>query len=102
MAIDFDQDIASEILTATKAGASPEVAAAYADIDVVTARRWMKDPSPAARKWARSIEKARADLQLLAVGSLRRNVQEDPQAARYLAEKMGSDMELERLRELTT
>lgn len=96
--MEFDPLLAAEFLTAIKAGATVEVASAHADLDAQVVRGWLKSNPD----FARDVRKARADLQLLATASIRRDVKEDSRSARYLAESIMGDMELERLRELTT
>lgn len=94
----YDQKTADTFLTAVRAGASNEIAAQHAGVDVDVVRGWFKKRNG----FRRDVEKARADLELLAVGQVRRNMGDDKQAAMWLAEKARGDAELERLRDLTT
>ena len=97
----FDQNVADTFLIAVRAGAGDEVAAMHAGVDLAVARDWLRADTPATKKFAASVNKARADLHLLAVGQLRRNMVDDKAAALYLAQSMEADLELQRLRDLT-
>lgn len=98
----FHKPTADRYLVAIRAGASSEVAAAHAGVDVDTVRAWQLGSSTAEQQFDLDVKKARADLELLAVGSVRRVIGEDRAAAMWLAERMHGDSELERLRRLTT
>jgi hypothetical protein len=103
----FDKQIADTFLVAVRAGASNEAAAHHAGVPVDVTREWMLGKTAATAAFRRDVEKARADLQLLGVGIVRRAANLDPDrpnvsAAQWLAEKAAGDAELDRLRELTT
>jgi hypothetical protein len=98
----FDRTTANAFLVAIRAGASNETAAAHADVTLEAIRSWIDGEDADCVRFRRDVDKARADLRLLAVGSLRRQVGEDNGAARYIAEMTHGDAELERLRRLTT
>jgi hypothetical protein len=98
----FDQQRADDFLVAVRAGASNEVASAHAEVPLETIRDWLRSQTPAKAKFRQQVDKARSDLELLAIGHLRRNMSDDPQAAQWMAEKARNETEFERLRELTT
>jgi hypothetical protein len=98
----FDSTIAATFLVAIRAGASNEIAAQHTGVDLEVVREWLRGGTPAKDQFRMDVEKARADLELLAVGTVRRQMGEDKGAAQWLAEKVRGDAELERLRELTT
>jgi hypothetical protein len=98
MPVEFEQAIADEILVAVKAGTSLAVAAAHADVGPEVPLQWLEENE----EFAQAVRKARADLSLLAVGIMRREMKDNPKSAQYLAETIQADMELERLRALTT
>lgn len=98
----FDQAIADTFLVAARAGANDEVCALHAGVDPLVAIDWARGGTKAKDEFAAALRKARADLQLLAVGVIRRSVTDDVGAARYLADTMAGELELQRLRELTT
>jgi len=97
----FDQTIADTFLVAVRVGAGDEVAAMYAEVDLATVRVWLRGDTDAAKKFVVAVNKARADLHLLAVGQIRRNIADDKSAALYFAQSMEADLELQRLRDLT-
>jgi hypothetical protein len=94
----YNEAQATTIVTAVAAGASNQLAAHHVGIPLPDLYAWM-DEKP---EFAARIDRARADLELLAIGSIRRNVSEDPKAAQWVAERTYGDAELERLRQLTT
>jgi hypothetical protein len=99
----LDQSTANAVLVAVRAGASNELAAQHAGIDVSVVRGWLEEDD----KFRQDVEKARADLELLAIGTVRRALTDkdgEPNAAvaQWLAERAHGDAELERLRALTT
>jgi hypothetical protein len=94
----FDSKKADAFLVAVRAGASNENAATHADVPITAVRDWIRRRPD----FRRDVAKARADLELFAVGTVRRNIGEDQKAAMWFAEKARGDAELERLRELTT
>jgi hypothetical protein len=96
MAVRFDRGKADQYLTAVRAGARDDVAAAFAGIDDKTARAWRRR-----RDFGAEVDKARADLAVLAVGTVRRDVGTDQRAARFFVETLAADSELDRLRALT-
>jgi head-tail adaptor len=98
----FDRKIADEFLKAVRMGASNEVAAAYADVGLDRIRSWLRGTTKATASFRAEVDKARSDLEMLAVGHVRRNMQEDTAAAQWIAEKAKNETEFERLRELTT
>lgn len=98
----FNAQIAKVALVAIRAGASDENAAGHAGVDLAALRDWLRGDTAATEQFRRDVEKARADLELLAVGSMRRTIQEDKGAALYFAERLHGDRELARLRDLTT
>jgi hypothetical protein len=98
----FNQEIADEFLLAIRAGASNEVAANHAETPIELIREWLKGGTPAKEKFRMDVDKARSDIELLAVGHVRRRMTDDPQAAQWVADKVRGDAELERLRRLTT
>ncbi len=98
----FDSTAADRYLVAVRAGASNEVAAAHAELDLAVVRVWLNGSSKATASFVRDVNKARADLELLAVGQVRRQMTEDPTAAQWIAEKVKTETEFERLRRLTT
>jgi head-tail adaptor len=98
----FDKPTAEKFLVAIRAGASNENAAQHAEIPLATIREWLKGDTKTTAAFRRDVEKARADLELLAIGTVRRNMAENDQNAKWLADKVRGDAELERLRSLTT
>lgn len=98
----FDKTLADRVLIAVRAGASNEVAAVHAGTEVAIIRDWLKGGTAGKDEFKAAAGKARADLQLLAIGSIRRNVTDDTAAAMYIAQSIQGDAELERLRDLTT
>jgi hypothetical protein len=99
----FDKLIANQVLVAVRAGASNELAAQHAGVPVSTVRAWLAKNKP----FREDVEKARADLELLALGTVRRAMTDaagepNPAVAQWLAERAHGDAELERLRALTT
>jgi hypothetical protein len=98
----FDRKRADDFLVAVRAGASNEVASAHAELKLDTIRDWLRAGTPAKAEFRQAVDKARSDLELLAIGHLRRNMTEEPQAAMWMAEKARNETEYERLRELTT
>lgn len=73
----------------------------HAGLELEVVRQWLRGETEATKKFAAAVNKARADLHLLAVGQLRRNMVDDKAAALYLAQSMEADLELQRLRDLT-
>jgi hypothetical protein len=98
----FDTTAAASYLVAVRAGVNDDIAALHAGVSLDTIRSWLRGGSPAKDKFRKDAEKARADLQLLAVGHLRRQIGEDRGAAMFIAQAVQGDLELQRLRELTT
>jgi hypothetical protein len=98
----FDRKRADDFLVAVRAGASNEVASAHAELALATIRDWLRSGTPAKAEFRQQVDKARSDLELLAIGHLRRNMADEPQAAQWMAEKARNETEYERLRELTT
>jgi transposase len=98
----FDQTIADRFLVAIRAGASDDVAANHAGVELATVRGWMDSGTGKGAKLLIDVRKARADLELLLVGTVRRLSAEDANNAKWLAERVRGDAELERLRQLTT
>jgi hypothetical protein len=98
----YDQSAADKFLTAVRAGASNDVAAAHAGLDVRDVREWLRGPTPETILFRRDVDKARADLELLAVGTVRRHMVDNPELSERMAERVRSEAEFERLRELTT
>jgi hypothetical protein len=98
----FDSNAAHDFLIAVRAGVVDEIAAKHAGTPIATIRDWLRGETQATAKFKRDVEKARADLQLLAVGHLRRQIGEDKGAAMFIAQSVAADVELSRLRELTT
>jgi hypothetical protein len=99
----FDKSAADRYLAAVRAGVSEDVAAMHAEIPVKTARDWMRGDRTSTRAFAAAVDKARADLQLLAIGQIRLKMSEgDRGAAAFVAQSVAADQELKRLRELTT
>jgi len=98
----FDQSKADQVLVAVRAGATDEVASVHAGVPVEAVRDWLKGGTVGTDKFRAAVDKARADLSLLAAGTIRRGIAEDRQAAIYFAERLATDVELQRLRELTT
>lgn len=98
----FDRATADKFLVAVRAGASNEVAAHHAEVALGTLREWLRGRTAATAAFRTEVDKARADLELLAIGQVRRNMGDDYQAAQYIAEKARNEAEFERLRELTT
>jgi hypothetical protein len=99
----FDRPTANAVLVAVRAGASNELAAQHAGIPVSTVRDWLTRR----KDFRLEVEKARADLELLAIGTVRRALTDkdgEPNSgvAQWLAERAHGDAELERLRALTT
>jgi hypothetical protein len=94
----YDDTIADAFLTAVKAGASNEVAAAHAQIPLQVALEWIRENDD----FKARLDKARADLEIFAIGQVRQRVTDDKAAAMWFAERLHGDSELERLRELTT
>jgi transposase len=99
----FHKPTADQVLLAVRAGASNELAAQHAGIPVSTVRDWLNRRP----EFKGDVEKARADLELLAIGTVRRGLTDkdgEPVAgvAQWLAERTHGDAELERLRALTT
>jgi hypothetical protein len=74
----------------------------YAEVSLTTIRDWLRGETKTTAQFKKDVEKARADLQLLAVGNLRRVIGEDKGAAMYVAQSVAASVELDRLRELTT
>lgn len=97
----FDSAAADRFLVAVRAGASNEVAAAHAQLSLDDVRAWLAGRSKATEEFRLEVDKARADLELLAVGQVRRQMSEDPNAAQWIAEKVRTETEFERLRRLT-
>jgi hypothetical protein len=105
--VKFDPAKANDVLVAVRAGASNDLAARHAGVDVLVLRQWMKGETKATAAFREQVDQARADLSLLGVGIVRRAANLDPDkpnvsAATWLAEKAAGDAELDRLRELTT
>jgi hypothetical protein len=103
----FDQHTADTLLVAVRAGASTEVAAMHAGIPTHTAYDWLAGGTPAKDKFKRDVDKARADLELLAVGTVRRAMSSDDpreatEAGKWVAEMAWTERRFDRLRELTT
>jgi hypothetical protein len=98
----FDRAAADRFLVAVRAGVRDEVAAMHAGVSVSTVKHWLKGDTKATADFTATVNKARADLQLLAVGHIRRSMGEDKGAAQFIAATVSADMELARLRELTT
>jgi hypothetical protein len=98
----FDRKRADDFLVAVRAGASNEVASAHAELPLETIRDWLRSGTPSKAEFRQQVDKARADLELLAIGNVRRNMSDDPNAAMWMAEKARNEKEFERLRELTT
>lgn len=98
----FDRAIADTFLVAVRAGATNDVAAAHAGVDLAVVRKWLRGGTPKTYEFRKAVDKARADLELLAVGTLRRSMSEDGSAAMYIAELARGESEFERLRALTT
>jgi transposase len=99
----FHKPTADQVLVAVRAGASNELAAQHAGIPISVVREWLGRN----KQFRKDIEKARADLELLAIGTVRRGLTDkdgEPVAsvAQWLAERTHGDAELERLRTLTT
>jgi hypothetical protein len=98
----FDRKRADDFLVAVRAGASNEVASAHAEIPLETVRDWLRGSTTPKAEFRQQVDKARSDLELLAIGQVRRNMSDDAQAAMWMAEKARNETEFERLRELTT
>jgi hypothetical protein len=98
----FDRKRADDFLVAVRAGASNEVASAHAEVPLETIRDWLRGGTEPKAEFRQQVDKARSDLELLAIGHLRRNMADDAQAAQWMAEKARNETEFERLRELTT
>jgi hypothetical protein len=98
----FDAKKAGDFLVAVRAGASNEVASAHAELPLETIRDWLRGGTPAKAEFRQQVDKGRSDLELLAIGHLRRAMSEDSNAAQWMAEKARNEKEFERLRELTT
>ncbi|CAB4198340.1 hypothetical protein UFOVP1313_70 [uncultured Caudovirales phage] len=97
----FDKAAADRFLVAVRAGAPDEIAAMHAEVQSETIKTWLRGDTEATAKFAGTVKKARADLHLLAISQVRRNVGEDRASALYVAQSMEADLELQRLRELT-
>jgi hypothetical protein len=78
------------------------VASAHAELALDAVRDWLRGGTPAKAGFRLEVDKARSDLELLAIGHLRRSMADDAQAAQWMAEKARNEKEFERLRELTT
>jgi cell division protein FtsB len=98
----FNAEKADEFLEAVRVGSSNEVAAAHAGLPVATVREWLRGGTPAKDRFRVDVEKARATLEVLAIGAIRRRVNDDQGAAQYIADKARNETEFERLRALTT
>lgn len=98
----FDQPTAERFLVAVRAGASNEIAAQHAEVPLTAIRAWLAGGSKTKDKFKVDVEKARADLELLAVGTVRRGMSDDKSSAMWVADKVRGDAEIERLRSLTT
>jgi hypothetical protein len=99
----FDKAAVEPFLVAVRAGASNELAAQHAGLPVTQVREWLKTNT----QFAKDVDKARADLELLAIGTVRRGLTDkdglpNASVAQWLAERVHGDAELERLRDLTT
>lgn len=81
-------------LTAIRAGASDEDAAAYAEVPLATFTRWLTGP------WGKEVRKARADLAVYASGVLRKAVGSDTGLAQRVVDRQTARHELDRLRAL--
>jgi hypothetical protein len=98
----FDSSQADQFLVAVRAGASNDTAAAHAGVPLDVVRAWLRGDTEEEAAFRRDVEKARADLELLAVGTVRRGVVDDTGSAKWVAEYVAGQREFERLRELTT
>jgi hypothetical protein len=98
----FNSEAAEDVLEAIRLGSSIEVAAAHANLPLQTVRDWYAGGTPAKDEFRAQVDKARATLEMLAVGHVRRNMDENPAAAMQIAERVKGEAEFERLRELTT
>jgi hypothetical protein len=98
----FDKGASEQFLVAVRAGARDEAAADHAGVPIETVREWLLGTTAQTAAFKKAVDKARADLELLAIGVVRREVVDDKSAAMWMAERVAADRELDRLRRLTT
>lgn len=91
-------DKAASYVTAIKLGAHEDLAAGYAGVDLATIRAWEHDRPD----FRAEVEKARAEMGVAASGRIRQFAAEDWRASAFVAAETTADMQLARLRELTT
>jgi hypothetical protein len=84
----FDPEVADKFLTAIRAGASNDVAALHSGVNLETVRDWLRGDTPVEQQFKADHDKARADLEIFAVGQIRQRVSEDQHAAMWFAERV--------------